>query len=64
VGAHGTYASFGIWIALSRAIEVPMTPGVRFHHMITLALAYLGEISTSLMRGWRGFDAPALSSGR
>jgi hypothetical protein len=32
-------------ITLSRAIEVPVTPGVRFHHMITVALDNLGEIS-------------------
>ncbi len=32
-------------VQLSRAIEVPQTPGVRFHHMITVALGNLGEIS-------------------
>jgi len=32
-------------VVLSRAIEVPVTPGVRFHHMITVALDNLGEIS-------------------
>lgn len=32
-------------VTLSRAIEVPVTPGVRFHHMITVALDNLGEIS-------------------
>lgn len=32
-------------VILSRAIEVPVTPGVRFHHMITVALDNLGEIS-------------------
>ncbi len=32
-------------VILSRAIEVPQTPGVRFHHMITVALGNLGEIS-------------------
>jgi hypothetical protein len=32
-------------VMLSRAIEVPQTPGVRFHHMITVALGNLGEIS-------------------
>lgn len=32
-------------VGLSRAIEVPQTPGVRFHHMITVALGNLGEIS-------------------
>ena len=32
-------------VNLSRAIEVPKTPGVRFHHMITVALGNHGEIS-------------------
>jgi hypothetical protein len=32
-------------VTLSRAIEVPVTPGIRFHHMITVALDNLGEIS-------------------
>jgi hypothetical protein len=32
-------------VTLTRAIEVPRTPDVRFHHMITVALAELGEIS-------------------
>jgi hypothetical protein len=32
-------------VNLSRAIEVPNTPGVRFHHMITVALGKRGEIS-------------------
>jgi hypothetical protein len=32
-------------VALTRAIEVPKVPGVRFHHMITIALDNLGEIS-------------------
>jgi hypothetical protein len=32
-------------VDLSRAIEVPRTPGVRFHHMITVALDDKGEIS-------------------
>jgi hypothetical protein len=32
-------------VVLSRAIEVPNKPGVRFHHMITVALGKLGEIS-------------------
>jgi hypothetical protein len=31
-------------VALSRAIEVPKTPGVRFHHMITVALDDKGAI--------------------
>ncbi len=33
-------------VALTRAIEVPREPGVRFHHMITVALDNLGEISS------------------
>jgi hypothetical protein len=32
-------------VTLSRAIEVPRKPGVRFHHMITVALGDKGEIS-------------------
>ena len=32
-------------VTLSRAIEVPVKPDVRFHHMITVALDNLGEIS-------------------
>jgi hypothetical protein len=32
-------------VVLSRAIEVPHTPDVRFHHMITVALGTKGEIS-------------------
>ena len=32
-------------VKLTRAIEVPRRPGVRFHHMITVALDNLGEIS-------------------
>jgi hypothetical protein len=32
-------------VTLARAIEVPETPNVRFHHMITIALDNLGEIS-------------------
>jgi hypothetical protein len=32
-------------VVLSRAIESPETPGVRFHHMITVALGDKGEIS-------------------
>ena len=31
-------------VTLSRAFEVPETPAVRFHHMITVALDNLGEI--------------------
>jgi hypothetical protein len=32
-------------VTLSHAIEVPENPNVRFHHMITVALGKLGEIS-------------------
>ena len=32
-------------VVLTRAIEIPVAPGVRFHHMITVALDNLGEIS-------------------
>jgi len=32
-------------VILTRAIEAPNTPDVRFHHMITIALDNLGEIS-------------------
>ena len=32
-------------VTLTHAIEVPVTPSVRFHHMITVALDNLGEIS-------------------
>jgi hypothetical protein len=32
-------------VVLSRAIEVPRVPGVRFHHIITVALGDKGEIS-------------------
>jgi hypothetical protein len=32
-------------VLLTRAIEVPKTPDVKFHHMITVALDNLGEIS-------------------
>jgi hypothetical protein len=32
-------------VTLTRAIEVPVNPNVRFHHMITVALDNLGEIS-------------------
>jgi hypothetical protein len=33
-------------VTLSRAIEVPKKPGIRFHHMITVALGNNGEISS------------------
>jgi hypothetical protein len=32
-------------VVLSRAIEVPKKPDVRFHHMITVSLDDKGEIS-------------------
>jgi hypothetical protein len=32
-------------VSLTRAIEIPVKPGVRFHHMMTIALDNLGEIS-------------------
>ena len=32
-------------VSLTRAIEVPRAPGVRFHHMITVAINDKGEIS-------------------
>ena len=32
-------------VTLTRAIEVPVKPGVRFHHMMTIALDNLGEIT-------------------
>ena len=31
-------------VVLTRAIEVPRAPGVKFHHMITVALGKLGAI--------------------
>ena len=42
----GTYSVFRHPnVMLTRAIEAPRTPGVRFHDMITVALDNLGEIS-------------------
>jgi hypothetical protein len=32
-------------VTLTRAIEVPVKPGVRFHHMTTIALVNLGQIT-------------------
>jgi len=32
-------------VKLTRAIEVPVEPGVRFHHMVAIALDNLGEIT-------------------
>jgi hypothetical protein len=31
-------------VVLTRAMEVPKTPGVQFHHIITVALGNLGSI--------------------
>lgn len=42
----GVYSVFRHpYVDLTRAIEVPRAPGVRFHHMITVALDDKGEIS-------------------
>jgi hypothetical protein len=42
----GVYSVFRhLDVDLTRAIEVPRAPGVRFHHMITVALDDKGEIS-------------------
>jgi hypothetical protein len=42
----GIYSVFRhLNVNLTRAIEVPRTPGVKFHHMITVALDNLGQIS-------------------
>jgi hypothetical protein len=42
----GIYSVFiELKVDLSRAIEVPRKPGIRFHHMITVALGEHGEIS-------------------
>lgn len=43
LGVYSVFRHPGV--ALTRAIEVPRVPGVRFHHMITVALDNLGEIS-------------------
>ncbi len=43
LGIYSVFSHPGV--TLTRAIEVPVTPGVRFHHMITVALDNLGEIS-------------------
>jgi hypothetical protein len=40
-------------VTLTQAIEVPESPTVRFHHMITVALDNLGEI-TSVIDGTGG----------
>lgn len=42
----GIYSVFELpGVVLTRAIEVPRNPNVRFHHMITVALGNKGEIS-------------------
>jgi len=43
LGIYSVFIQPGV--TLSRAIEVPRKPGVRFHHMITVALGDKGEIS-------------------
>ena len=43
LGIYSVFLQPGV--TLTRAIEVPRVPGVRFHHMITVALADKGEIS-------------------
>jgi hypothetical protein len=32
-------------VVLTRAMEAPRSPAVKFHHMITVALGELGEIT-------------------
>jgi len=43
LGIYSVFRQPGV--TLSRAIEVPRNPNVRFHHMITVALGDKGEIS-------------------
>jgi hypothetical protein len=43
LGIYSVFRARGV--VLSRAIDVPKTPGVRFHDMITVALGSNGEIS-------------------
>ena len=43
LGIYSVFRRRGV--TLTRAIEVPNKPGVRFHHMITARLGNLGEIS-------------------
>jgi hypothetical protein len=43
LGIYSVFSHPGV--TLTRAIEVPKTPGVRFHHMITVALGENGQIS-------------------
>ena len=42
MGIYSVFSRPGI--TLSRAIEVPDRPGVRFHHLITVRLGNNGEI--------------------
>jgi hypothetical protein len=42
LGIYSVFLNPGV--LLTRAIEVPRCPGVRFHHMITVALGHLGAI--------------------
>jgi hypothetical protein len=43
LGVYSVFRRPGV--VLSRAIETPNSPGVRFHHMVTVALGNLGEIT-------------------
>ena len=43
LGVYSVFRHPGV--TLTRAIEVPPAPGVKFHHMITVALDNLGEIA-------------------
>ena len=43
LGVYSVFRHPGV--VLSRAVEVPREPGVRFHHIITVALDDKGEIS-------------------
>jgi hypothetical protein len=47
-------------VVLTRAIEVPTVPGVRFHHMISVALDNLGEISNVHPSQWRSRSVPCM----
>jgi hypothetical protein len=43
LGVYSVFRRPGV--VLSRAIETPNSPGLRFHHIVTVALGNLGEIS-------------------
>jgi hypothetical protein len=43
LGIYSVFRHSGV--TLTRAIEVPQAPAVRFHHMMTIALDDKGEIS-------------------